>query len=297
MNYNMVSQALISCKCYDNIILCLGDSIIMDFSLIIGVVIGMFCILLGFTMEGGSLHSLIAHLSPLIIVMGGTIGAVMASFSLADISKAMKALKYTFSKKSKGDPNMVIEKISKISEMCRREGLLKIEEALKDPDINKDDYLFLKEGLLLVLEGRGEEEIAYVLESDIRAFSLQKQLEIGVFEAAGGYSPTMGVVGTVMALIVTLAHMSDDTKALASAISTAFIATFYGVGLANVIYLPIASKLKSDLKRQKLQKEMILDGICMIAKGEASRNIENKLSLYWQAFPGGTKKYKEGIEN
>ena len=268
----------------------------MDFSLIIGIIVGLSSIIAGFLYEKGNLMSLLLP-SPIMIVVGGTVGAVLASFSISDISKAFKALKYTFSKKSKGDPKMVIEKISKVSEMCRREGLLKIEDALKDPEINKDEYLFLKEGLILVLEGRGEEEIQYVLESDIRAFTAQKQLEIAVFESAGGFSPTMGVLGTVMSLVNVLANMGDNASELAASIATAFVATLYGVGLANIIYLPIATKLKSDLKRQKIQKEMILDGICMIAKGEASRNIENKLSLYWQAFPGGAKNYKAGIEN
>lgn len=268
----------------------------MDFSLIIGIIFGFVAVLFGFMEEGGKLAGLFAP-SSMLIVIGGTIGAVIASCSLSDISKAFKAVKYTFSKKSKGDPKMLIEKLAKISDMCRREGILKIEDALKDPDINKDDYLFLKEGLILILDGKGEEEIAYVLESDIRAFALQKHLEIAVFESAGGYSPTMGVIGTVMSLVNVLADMGSDPAGLAKSIATAFIATLYGVGLANLLYLPIATKLKSDLKRQKIQKEMILDGVCMIARGEASRNIENKLSLYWQAFPGGAKKYKAGIEN
>ena len=268
----------------------------MDFTLIIGIIIGFAAILTGFTIEDGNIMSLLLP-SPIIIVIGGTIGAVLASFSFPDIIKAFKALQYTFSKRSKGEPKKVIEKLSNISDMCRREGLLKIEDALRDPELAKDDYLFMKEGLILVLEGRGEEEIAYVLESDIRAFTTQKQLEIAVFEAAGGFSPTMGVLGTVMSLVVVLAGDMSNSAGLAASIATAFIATLYGVGLANLIYLPIATKLKSDLKRQKMQKEMILDGVCMIAKGEASRNIENKLSLYWQAFPGGAKNYKKGIEN
>lgn len=268
----------------------------MDISLIIGILLGLLAIITGFKIEGGFLSAILSP-SPALIVIGGTIGAVIASFSLSDIIKAFKALGYSFSKKSKGNPNLVIEKISSISEMCRREGLLKIEETLNEPFMEDDNFLFMKEGLILVLEGRSEEEIQYVLDSDIRAFTTQKELEIAVFESAGGYSPTMGVLGTVMSLVTVLADMGSDSTALAESIATAFIATLYGVGLANILYLPIAKKLRTDLKRQKIQREMIMDGICMIARGEASRNIENKLSLYWQAFPGGAKKYKEGIEN
>lgn len=267
----------------------------MDFSLIIGILVSLGSILAGFTLEHGQIRSLLLD-SPAIIVIGGTIGATLASYSIKDIGNAFKALTYTFSKKSKGDPNTVIEKISQIAEICRRDGLLKIEEQLKDADFEKDEFLFLKEGLILAMEGRQEEEIQYILESDIRAFTLQKQLEINVFESAGGFSPTMGVLGTVMGLVTVLANMSD-AKSLAASIATAFVATLYGVGLANIVYLPIATKLKSDLKRQKIQKEMIMDGVCMLVKGEASRNISNQLSLYYQAFPGGKSKYKDGINN
>ena len=268
----------------------------MDFSLILGIAVGLGMILGGFLLEGGHLMALLL-LPPFLIVVGGTIGATMASFSLRDILNAMKTLKNSFSKKSKGDPNMVIEKISELSELCRREGLLKIEERLNDPDLASDEFLFLKEGLILVLEGRQEEEIQYILDSDIRAFTLQRQIEINVFESAGGFCPTMGVLGTVMGLVHVLAGDMADTARLAASIGTAFIATLYGVGIANVIFLPIATKLKGDLKRQKIQREMIMDGVCMLAKGEASRNITNQLSLYFQAFPDGSKKYKEGILN
>ncbi|MFT3950462.1 MAG: MotA/TolQ/ExbB proton channel family protein [Oscillospiraceae bacterium] len=268
----------------------------MDFSLVIGIVIGMAMILGGFTLEHGVIASLI-QLSPAMIVIGGTIGAVFASFSTADIVKAFKALKGSFSKSARGNPQMVIAKLCEISDKCRKEGILSLEASLDDPDLKKDDYLFLKEGLILVLDGKSEEELANTLESDIKAFVVHKQLEIAVFEGAGGFSPTMGVLGTVMSLVNVLAHMGNDPTALAESIASAFIATLYGVGLANIVWLPIASKLKSNLKRLKLQREMILDGICMIARGEPSRNVENKLSLYWQAFPGGAKKYKAGIEN
>lgn len=268
----------------------------MDFSLIIGLIVGLGGIIAGYLMDKGSLAALML-ISPALIVIGGTIGATIASYSLTDITKALKAVGGSFSKKSKGDPTAVIEKISQISQNARKNGLLSIEESLKDPDFSKDEYLFLKEGLLLVLEGRGEEEIAYVLESDIRAFALQKQMEVAVFESMGGFSPTMGVLGTVMSLVVVLSGDMSDAAHLAESIATAFVATMYGVGLANILYLPIATKLKANLKRLKIQREMILDGVCMIAKGENTRNIENKLSLYYQAFPGGEKKYKAGIEN
>ena len=267
----------------------------MDFTLIIGIIIGLGTIIFGFTLEGGSVASLMLE-SPALIVLGGTIGATIASYTLSDIFKALKAVAYTFSKKSKGDPASVIKIITEISDICRKNGLLSLETEMQKPEYNSDEFLFFKEGLILILEGKGEEEIQYVLESDMHAFTMQKQLEIAVFESAGGYCPTMGVLGTVMGLVTVLADMSD-AKAFAASIATAFVATLYGVGIAHLIFLPIATKLKSDLKRQKLQKSMMLDGVCMLARGDSARNIENKLSLYGQAFPGGDKIYKAGIDN
>lgn len=173
--------------------------------------------------------------------------------------------------------------------------MLKLEEEMKKPELSGDEFLFLKAGLILIIEGRPQEEIQYVMESDIRSYTLQKQIEISVFESAAGYSPTLGVLGTVMGLIQVLSNMSNAEE-LAAAIAVAFVATLYGVAFANVLYMPMASRLKTILKRQKIQKEMTVDGICMIAEGLSTRTIENRLSLYYQAFPDGAKKYREGIE-
>jgi chemotaxis protein MotA len=267
----------------------------MDLSLLIGILLGLAAILFGFTIEGGSIFALLL-LGPAVIVIGGTLGVTIASFSIKDIGSAVKFVFYSFTKRSKGDPDAVIEKISNIAEICRREGLVKIEQQLKDPDFKKDEFLFLKEGLILAMEGRQTEEIRHILKSDIRAYTLQKETEINVFESAGRSSAIMGVLGTVISLIITLADKSR-AQSLAASAAAAFVAAVYGLGLANIVYLPIAAKLRSILKRQKIQKEMIMDGVCMLVKAEASRNILNHLSLYYQAFPGGKTKYREGINN
>ena len=134
------------------------------------------------------------------------------------------------------------------------------------------------------------------LEADIHSYKEKKEMEISVLEGAGGFSPTFGIIGTVMGLVQVLSNISD-ANSLAKSISSAFIATLYGIVFANVIYLPSANHLKVCLKRQLVYREMIIDGMCMLASGESSRNIENKLSLYYHAFEGGEKKYKAGIEN
>ena len=266
----------------------------MQFTLALGIILAFAALILGYSIEGGSIFSLFL-VSPIIIVFGGTVFAVVASFSLKDILNALKSVASSFSKKSVANPSKIIETMSVLSEQCRKNGLLSLESQMKDSGLQGDEFLFLKEGILLIIEGRPEEEIQYIMEADIRSYTLQKQIEISIFETAAGFSPTMGVIGTVMGLVQVLSNMSNAEE-LAASIATAFVATLYGVVFANLIYLPIANTLKSIMKRQKVQKEMTVDGICMISKGVATRSISNRLSLYYQAFPDGKKSYRDGIE-
>lgn len=265
----------------------------MDIAVILGLAISFGSLIVGYTLEHGVLSSLFL-LSPFIIVFGGTVGAVVLSFKLTDITSAIKSLVNSFFNKSNGDPAKVISKITIMADQCRQGGLLKIQGLLDDPDLSSEDYLILKEGMVLALDMKTADEIQYALESDIRTYTAQKQMEIAVFTSAAGFSPTLGVIGTVMGLIQVLSNMTD-AAALTASIGVAFVATLYGVVLANLVYMPFASRLKSVLKRQQIVKEMMMEGICMIARGEASRGIENKLSVYYQVFPHGAKKYKEGI--
>ncbi|QIB70553.1 biopolymer transporter ExbB [Aminipila butyrica] len=267
----------------------------MDISLLIGIGFALISLLVGFLLEGGKLLSLLL-LSPMIIVLGGTIGAVVASSSFHDLQQAFKTLRKTFNPKAYGDPEEIIQIIAELSDACRRDGFIKVETALTDPALSGEQYLLLKEGLILILERKTTEEIQYILEADIRSYVAQKQVEIDVFESAGGFSPTLGIIGTVLGLIQVLSNFSSPEE-LTSSIAVAFVATLYGVSFANLIYFPMANKIKVYLKRQRLLKEMILDGVCMIANGALSRSVRNELSLYYHAFPDGSSKYIENIEN
>ncbi|QAT43848.1 motility protein A [Aminipila luticellarii] len=267
----------------------------MDVSLIIGVVFALASLLMGFMLEGGKLLSLML-LSPLIIVLGGTIGAVVASFSFQDIAQAFKTLRKTFNPKASGDPDEIIQTIADLSDASRRDGINTIENCLTDPALSGEQYLLFKEGLILILERKTVDEIRYILDADIRAYVMQKQVEINVFESAGGFSPTLGIIGTVLGLIQVLSNFSSPEE-LTSSIAVAFVATLYGVSFANLIYFPMANKIKVYLKRQRILKEMIMDGVCMIANGAFSRSVKNELSLYYNAFPDGSSKYIDNIEN
>jgi len=267
----------------------------VDISTIIGLVIAFGSLVLSYTIEKGVISSLFL-LSPFITVFGGTMGAVILSFGFDGLTGAVKSLFKSYSSKNAPKPEALIAKVSEMADLCRKEGLLKLQTLLTDPDLNSDKYLLLKEGMILTLDMKPAEEIQSALESDLQTYNLQKQLEIDVFEGAGGFSPTMGVIGTVMGLVQVLSNMTDAASLTAS-IAVAFIATLYGVVFANMIYIPAANRLKTALKREKIFREMMVDGISMIASGKGSRDIENNLSLYYHAFVGGDKKYKEGINN
>ena len=266
----------------------------MDIFLIIGIVCAFGSIIFGYILEGGHLSSLFL-LSPSIIVIGGTISAVIITNKISDVLSALKALKATFTNAEVKAPDQLIALLTEVAQTCRTEGLLAMEKLLDNPEVNKPNNLTLKLGMIMALEMKSTDEIEEALYADVNAFVAQRQLDIGVWSAAGGYSPTFGIIGTVMGLVHVLGNMEDPDK-LVVAIGAAFIATLYGVVFANLLYLPFAGRIKGLLKREQILKEMMISGICMIVNGEPPRVIENKLSIYYQAFPGGLKKYKAGIE-
>ena len=166
----------------------------MEPSLIIGIVVGLAALLTGYTLEGGKLVSLMLF-SPALIVIGGTIGATVASFSLKDILQSFKYLGKTFRQPNSTSTKKLIDKILEIAAKYRTEGITALDTIVQDPELQREDMLLLKEGLVLLQDGKNEEDIQYVLESELHAFSTQKAVEASVFESAGGYSPTMGVIG------------------------------------------------------------------------------------------------------
>lgn len=266
----------------------------MDIIGLIGLLVGFGGAIGGYLMEGGHIAQLLL-LSPFIIVFGGTAGTILFSFKIQDVAGAFMALGKTFSGKEKDMPAIVIEKICEISNSCRADGLLRMQTMLEDPVIASPDFLMLKLGMTLALDMKGADEIEAALETDIASFTAQRQMHIQVFTGAGGFCPTLGIIGTVMGLVHVLGNM-ENAEQLVASIGGAFIATLYGVGFANLFFLPASNRLKSMLKREQMVKEMMVAGLCMIVKGESTRSIENKLSVFYQAFPGGFSKYKEGIE-
>ena len=241
----------------------------MDIMSVLGIVLGLGAILGGNLLEGGHTGSLF-QATAFLIVMGGTMGAVMVQFSLPVFLRAMRIFAWIFV-----PPNIDLEanidKIVNWSNISRKEGLLGLE-----PFVETEESLFVRKGLQLVVDGNEPEAIRNILELEIDASDQVDRHGARVFEAMGGYSPTIGILGAVMGLIHVMNNLADPSK-LGEGIAVAFVATIYGVGLANLVFLPVANKLKSVVDAKTQLFELITEGIVAVAEGENPRNIESKL--------------------
>lgn len=241
----------------------------IDILTILGLIIGVAAILVGQYLEGGEISTLINGPAALIVI-GGTLGAVMLQSPLSVFIRSIKMLWWIFNT-PKIDNEGTIRKIISWSNIARREGLLgleNLEDAEKDP--------FSKKGLQLLIDGSEPEAIRTIMEVDVHtreSFDIQAAR---VYESMGGYSPTIGIIGAVLGLIQVMGNLSDPSK-LGAGIAVAFVATIYGVALANLVFLPIATKLKSIVVSDAHFNEMIIEGLVSIAEGENPRNIETKL--------------------
>lgn len=208
----------------------------MDIVTIISLVISFAALLIAFIFEGGILGALLQPTAAL-IVFGGTFGAIGVSFPGAVLKKIPKVLQKVFSKKVI-DREEIMKTFEALSIMVRRDGLLALEHEV---EVNNYDE-FIKTGVRLIIDSADEDVLRQILETRIINMENRHEKGIAVFEAAGGFAPTMGVLGTVMGLINVLGNLSNPDE-LGAKIATAFIATLYGVGSANLIWLPMANKL------------------------------------------------------
>jgi chemotaxis protein MotA len=244
-----------------------------DSSTIIGMAMGFGGLLMGFMLEGGNPRGLVGF-SALLIIATGTCGAVIVSFGLKEFLKIPSFITQSM-KTALGPSKELVQLLYNFAEKARREGLLSLED-----DIDKLADEFLKKGIRLVVDGVDPEIVRNTLENDITLFEHRKKEDAEVMFQAGGFSPTMGIVGTVMGLVLVLGNLGGDTSALGHAIAVAFIATLYGIGLANLFWLPIANKLKVKMKQEVLARELILTGILSIQAGENPSLIKDKLGAY-----------------
>ncbi len=245
----------------------------MDILSLLGIMIALVAIVGGNLLEGGHTASLV-QLTALVIVGGGTLGAVMIQTPISTFMRAMAIARWVFIP-SRLNMEQTAEKIVGWSNIARREGLLGLEavaESETDP--------FARKGLQLLVDGSEPEIIRGIMEVEIDSREHHELQAAKVFEGMGGYSPTIGIIGAVMGLIHVMNNLADPSK-LGGGIATAFVATIYGVGMANLLFLPMANKLKSIIHRSTQFHEMIVMGVVSIAEGENPRNIETKLQGFY----------------
>jgi len=244
----------------------------MDPLSLVGLVVGVGAILAGQFIEGGDVGSLL-NLPAMLIVVGGTLGAAMVQSRLNAFLRAMRLLGWVVRPPAPAVMD-AIERIVEWSQIARKEGLLGLEDVIEeaaDP--------FVRKGLQLLVDGAEPDTIRDSLEIDLSARERRDLQAARLFESMGGYSPTIGIIGAVMGLIHVMRNLADPSK-LGGGIATAFVATIYGVGLANLLFLPIGNKLKGLVQEQTQYREMLSEGIVAIAEGENPRNIEIRLLGY-----------------
>jgi chemotaxis protein MotA len=250
----------------------------MDILSILGILLAIGAILGGQALEGGHAGSLM-QLTAGIIVLGGTIGATMVAYPKGDFIRGVKMTKAVFTDK----PAKLGELLAQIVEMAsvaRRDGVLALEAKLAGIDDS-----FLKRAIGFLVDGVDASVARSALEAQIDAEAEEATTAAKVFETAGGFAPTVGILGAVLGLIHVMENLSDPSK-LGPGIAVAFVATVYGVGLANLFLLPMASKLKRKIGLEKERKTLICEGVLGIQEGLNPRVLEEKLRGYVGAHAG-----------
>ena len=241
----------------------------MDFATIIGLTVALATIGGAFIAEGGHIEAVFL-VAPILIVLGGTLGATTVTTSIGTVRRIPTYLRLAFLGRSR-DLMATINAIVKLSERARREGILGLEVQLKSlPDP------FFRKAVQLVIDGTEATVLREILETEIAYAEERHKRGIVFFQKAGGFSPTMGILGTVLALIHTLSNTSDASQ-MAGAIASAFIATLWGVGLANLFFLPLSDKLRLRHDEEVAFLELIMEGVIALQAGENPRSIRTRL--------------------
>jgi chemotaxis protein MotA len=244
----------------------------MDIASLAGLALALAALLVAELMEGAKLGALISP-SAFLLVMGGTLGATIMSFNLKDVLAMPKIIAMAFIDRTT-DPLGVIDTLVSFADRARREGLLVLQEVVTD----KTDP-FMARGLNFVIDGADPELVRGVMETELAFEEKRCHTGASLLETAGGYAPTMGIVGTVMGLVKVLGNLEDSSK-LGPAIAVAFLATFYGIGFANIMWLPLAAKVKRRSADIILVREIVLEGVLSIQAGENPRLLREKLLAF-----------------
>ncbi len=241
----------------------------MDKGSVIGVIVALGGILLGLVIEGGQLGQILQPTAAL-IVFGGTLGAILLQFPLPVVLAAFASLAQVFLHKQENSL-AVVQEMVEYAQKARKEGIVSL-----DSELGKIDEPFLKKSLMLAVDGTEPAELRTIMELELDNRIDHEENIPKVFESAGGFSPTIGIIGAVLGLIQVMQHL-DNISEVGRGIAVAFVATIYGVGSANLFFLPVAGKLKIRQRDEQVRHEIMLEGVISILEGMNPRMLETKL--------------------
>lgn len=244
----------------------------MDILSLVGLVLAFVAIIVGAILKGAGVHALLSSAAFMIVVVG-TLAAIFLQTPLQVMKHAMRIVPWVFRPPSV-ERSELIKKMVEWSNTARKQGLLGLESIIEK---ERDD--FVRKGLQLVVDGSEPEVIRSILEVDMHVREQADTRAAKVFEGMGIYSPTLGIIGAVLGLMAVMQNLADPSK-LGHGIAAAFVATIYGIGLANLFFLPMANKLKVAIQGLSEAREMVIEGMISIAQGENPRSIESKLQGY-----------------
>jgi chemotaxis protein MotA len=246
--------------------------VLVDKGTITGILIALAGIGIGLVVEGGKIAQVLQPTAAM-IVFGGTLGAVLVQFPLSVVFEAFVQLKDVFWD-AEPEPDTLIQNLLRYAYKARKEGLLSL-----DSELGKIQDSFLRESLMLAIDGVSAEDLRKMMELQLEYRGETAGRIPKVFEAAAGYSPTLGIIGAVLGLIQVMQHLQDINE-VGKGIAVAFVATIYGVGAANLLFLPWAGKLKIRLRERQVVQEMTLEAILSILEGVSPRALEMQLGSY-----------------
>ncbi|MCU0306387.1 MAG: flagellar motor protein [Thermoleophilia bacterium] len=239
----------------------------------VGFVIAFIGIFVGMILKGGTFAAIIS-IPAALMVAGGTFGACVASFSLNEVIGSIKAMFGVAFKERKERRPELIDSLVGFSEKARREGLLVLEDDAK----NVDDE-FLRKGVQLVVDGTDPELVRDILETEVEGMETRHRVYQDIYKNAGAFAPTVGILGTVLSLVSVLQHL-DKPNTLGPSISAAFLATFYGVFSANIIFIPVQNALKKRTQQEAEERTLMIEGILSIQSGDNPRVLAQKLKSF-----------------
>lgn len=243
----------------------------MIYTTYLGLILAFFSVLLAIVLEGAAFTSFF-KLSAILLILGGTLGATIASYSSDQVQVSLKIMKNVLNEEESID---IYEIFLRLLDKTRRDGLLSLED-----DIEGIPHELIQKGIRLIVDGTDPVTVEEILFEWTDQRQEAESISAKILETAGGFSPTIGIIGTVMGLVHVLENLGAGTSALGKGIATAFIATFYGIGFANLVFLPLSNKVKSYSREQNERRHAIIRGILSIQSGDNRRIMMERMAPY-----------------